>query len=116
MDMTSRVFVVQEQLRFDPDTGKNVLRFPTIHSASVFGEIVFMLEPNAHPFNQAGVTGTLHKHLTDFCDEDYLILTGNPILLGMAVAIAASYNSGRVNFLQWSPKLNRYMPVHSAMF
>ena len=110
------VFVVQEQLRYDPDTGKNVPRFPTIQKANVFGEIVYVLAPNAHPFAQREVISVMHRYLSNYCDEDHLILTGNPILLGMATAIAASYNSGRVNFLQWSPKTERYVLVQSEMF
>lgn len=112
----SKVFVVQEQLRFDLASGKNVPRFPTIENAQALGQLVFMLEPNAHPFNQSAVVGTFHKFLNEYSDDDYLILVGNPILLGMATAIAASYNSGRVNFLQWSPKGERYVLVHSEMF
>lgn len=111
----SSVFVVQEQLRFDPDTRKNVPRFPTLENASSLGKIIYMLEPNAHPFNQASCISTLHHYLKDFSDADYLILVGNPILLGMATAIAAAYNSGRVRFLQWSPKEERYILVMSEM-
>lgn len=110
------VYVVQEQLRFDVESGKNVPRFPSIDRAKELGKIVYMLEPNAHPFVPQNVTGILHRYLEKFCDDDYLILVGNPILLGMATAIAASYNSGRVNFLQWSPKGDRYVLVHSEMF
>lgn len=112
----SKVYVVQEQLRFDPETARNVPRFPTIEKASVFGEIVFILEPNAHPFNQPSCIATLHRFLSDFNDNDFLILVGNPILLGMATSIAASYNSGRVKFLQWSPKGDRYIVIASEMF
>jgi hypothetical protein len=115
MDM-SKVFVVQQQFRYDPDTGQNVPRFPTMENAKSLGELVFLLGPNAHPFSQSSVSATLHHYLNEFCDEDYLILTGNPILLGMATAIAANYNSGKVNFLQWSPKEERYIVVQSAMF
>ena len=112
----SRVYVVQEQFRFDPESGKNVARFPTIENARSLGEIVFMLEPNAHPFNQTSCIATLHHFLNNFSDDDYLILVGNPILLGMDTSIAASYNSGRVKFLQWSPKGERYILIVSEMF
>jgi hypothetical protein len=114
MDMT--VYVVQEQLRYDPDTGSNVPRFPTIEKALTFGKIQYVLPPNLHPFNQEDVVSGLHKYLSEFNDEDYLILVGNPILLGMATAVASNYNSGKVKFLQWSPKWERYVVVQSQMF
>ena len=110
------VYVVQEQLRFDVESGKNVPRFPSIDRARELGKIVYMLEPNAHPFVPNNVTGILHHHLSNFCDEDYLILVGNPVLLGMATAIAANYNSGRVNFLQWSQKGDRYTLITAEIF
>lgn len=110
------VYVVQEQFVYDPMSGQNKPRFPTLEKASDFGQIKFILEPAAHPFNQKSILGKFHSLLTEFCDDDYLILVGNPILLGMASAIAANYNSGRVKFLQWSPKGERYVLVQSEMF
>jgi hypothetical protein len=110
------VFVVQEQFVYDRETGQNIPRFPTITKAEEFGEIKFILDPPAHPFNQQSILGKFHEALSSFSDDDHLILVGNPILLGMATAIAAYYNQGRVKFLQWSPKGERYVLIPSEMF
>lgn len=110
------VYVVQEQIVFDGRTGQNTPRFPTIEKAKVFGDLKYILEPNAHPFNQEAILGKFHASLVNFSDDDYLILVGNPILLGMATSIAANYNSGRVKFLQWSGRGERYIVVQSEMF
>jgi hypothetical protein len=40
-----------------------------------------------------------------------LLLIGNPILIGCAVAIAARANAGRVKLLQWSGTDQRYVTV-----
>ncbi len=44
----------------------------------------------------------LRMVLQDFSDQDYIIPVGNPCLIGMAIAIAAECNEGRVKVLDWS--------------
>ena len=110
------VFVVQQQMRYNPSTGKPEPRFPTISKAERHGEIEYCLSPNEHPFNLESVLGALHESLSGFSDTDHLILVGNPILLGSASAIAAHYNEGRVKFLQWSAKQNDYIVIKAQIY
>lgn len=112
----SNVYVVQRQMRFDHDKGVLVPRFPTIAQAEKWGPIIYALEPNAHPYDPEAAIGTLHSSLKDFCEDDYLVLVGNPILLGLATAICAHYNSGKVRFLQWSARTGDYVLIPSAIF
>lgn len=105
------VFVIQQQMKFDQLEKQLVPRFPGVNKAERWGELVFLLSPSAHPFNPEIVLGDLHEKLSGFSDEDYLLLIGNPGLIGMTTAIAAYYNEGSVKFLQWSGRHNEYTEI-----
>lgn len=110
------VFAVQNQMRFDQEKGELVERFPSIHKAERYGKIEFLLSPSASPFSPDLVIGDLHFKLKDFSDADHLLLVGNPVLIGLSVAIAAHYNSGRIRFLQWSGKHFDYTEVVTKIY
>lgn len=110
------VYIVQKQMRFDDKTGSLVPRFKTLDRAEKFGRFEYLLSPSAHPFNPDNIIGDLHEKLKDFCDEDYLLLIGNPVLIGMAAAVASHHNNGRLRFLQWSGRQNDYAEVSARIF
>lgn len=105
------VFVVQNQMRKNRETGKLEPRFPTIYKAETFGKLDYLLESSAHPFQTKKVVAQLHRKLETFCDDDYLLLTGNPSLIGASVAIASFYNDEKVTLLQWSGVDGKYNPI-----
>ncbi len=109
------VFIIQEQMRWDTNSSKFVSKFD-IESAKRFGKIEHLLSPKAAPFNSTPIISELHKKLKKFSDDDYLLLIGNPCLIGWAVAIAADYNDGRVKLLQWSGKDQKYMEIKADIF
>ncbi len=113
--MTSRVFVVQRQLRWDEQSQGLVSKFD-LEPATEHGELVFLLGSNASPFSPKKIIPELHTKLAEFSDHDHLLLIGNPCLIGWAVAIAADYNEGRVSLLQWSGKDHRYVTVRASVF
>ena len=110
------VYAVQEQLTFDPQIGMNVPRFSTITKAENFGTLVYVHSPSAHPFDMPTVVANCHAALENFCDSDFLILVGNPILLAVTACVAAERNNGKVKFLQWSRKNEQYLIVSSLMY
>lgn len=110
------VFVVQKQMRFDKDLGRVVPRFPAIVKAARWGELKFMLDPNAHPFDPDIAVGAMHKSMPKFTDQDYLVLIGSPTLLGIATALAAHRNNGQVNFLQWLSRECEYAEIRARIF
>jgi len=105
------VYVVQQQMKFDQVKKELVPRFISINKAEKWGEIQYLLSPSAHPFNPELVLGDLHEKLSGFSDDDFLLLIGNPGLIGMATALASHYNDGRVKFLQWSGRHNEYTEI-----
>lgn len=113
--MTPRVFVVQRQLRWDEQAQGLVSKFD-LEPAQEHGELVFLLGSNASPFSPRNIIPELHAKLSDFSDDDHLLLIGNPCLIGWATSIAADYNEGRVSLLQWSGKDRRYVSVRASLF
>lgn len=79
--------------------------------AETYGSIQELLSPTAKPFNPKPIIDELYNKLENFSDEDFIICIGNPILLSMAVTIAADINEGRVNLLQWHGLKSEYVPV-----
>lgn len=112
----SRVFIVQDQYMRDPETNSLVSKFD-FSQAKPYGELVFLLDPNINPFRpNESVISTLSDHLHDFSNRDFLLLTGNPVLIGWATAIAARANKGVVRFLQWNGRRKCYLEVIGNIF
>lgn len=103
------VFAVQVHQWVNPRTGNLEAKYD-LSPAEEFGEIVVMLNDQAHP-SDPSVLQDLHDHLKNYTDSDWLLLVGNPAIIGAAAATAAFYNEGRLRMLHWSGKHRRYQPV-----
>lgn len=114
MVMKTRVFVVQKQMRWDQSKGELVPKFD-LTKAEKFGEVVYLLSPTAGPFNPAPIIKELKTKLSTIQPTDFLLLIGNPCLIGWATAIAVQYTGGRVNLLQWSGKEQSYLPIQTKL-
>ena len=107
------VFVIQNQQRRD---GDGQLRDVYDYSpAEEFGEIEFLLSPTAAPWSPEPVIAELREKLSGFSQDDYLLLSGNPVLMALASMIAAD-EAGTVNFLQWHGRDRRYIPVTAEIW
>jgi len=54
----------------------------------------------------------LCKKLNEFdCAQDYLILVGDPILMGVATVFANQMCDGLLTVLQWDSLNNEYQPI-----
>lgn len=106
-----KVYVVQRQLRRSDDGSRMVDKFD-VAPAEVFGDIQFLLSSGASPFTPESIVLELKAKLAGYnSDCDWLLLVGNPCLIGMVVAVAAQSGGGRVNMLQWSGRSANYIPV-----
>lgn len=105
------VYVVQNTMRYERSTGKLVEKFD-LSPAAQYGELHFLLPHDASPFDLPPVIDALHEKLVDYTPHgDYLLLIGSPVLIGLAVAIAAEYTDGDVRMLQWSGAGLCYFPA-----
>jgi hypothetical protein len=88
------VYVLQE-----PPSNINIL------GASNFGYLVICL-PNFGPdsqiiFSSSPFVFKMRKNLRDFRKQDYLLLTGDPAVIGISCAIVSDQTNGQFNLLKW---------------
>lgn len=109
----STVFVVQDTKWVDPKDGKLKSKFD-FTAATQFGELVELLQPTASPFDLPPVIDRLQRMLVGYdYNRHYLLLVGSPVLIGLAVAIAADQSDGNVAMLQWSGAKRQYIPARA---
>ena len=73
-----------------------------VRSAEKFGNLKVMLSDRKQMILASGpLTFELQKHLKDFNDNDYLLLIGDPAIIGVCCAIAADINNGKFKVLKW---------------
>jgi len=106
----AKVYVVQDTKTVNRHTGKLESKFD-FRPAEEFGEIEYLLDSAASPFNLDSAVAQLKAKLSSFGPEDSLLLVGSPVLIGVAVAIAADINGGDVKMLQWSGTKRAYIQV-----
>jgi hypothetical protein len=110
----NRVFVVHNQYK-KTDDGFLVPKYD-LNIALEWGNLTCLLSPSASPFHPERIVPELQHKLKDFTKNDYLLLVGNPVLIGMATAIAARASGGEVQMLQWNGRDQRYIPVKTSLF
>lgn len=105
------VFVVQNQHQMNNTTGQLESKFD-LRPAERFGELTFLLSPTARPFTPRPIVAELHRKLRGISLTDHLLLLGNPILIGMAVAVAQMHaREGSLSLLHWDGRAREYTPV-----
>ena len=93
------VYVLQEM-------GRNV------RSAEKFGDLKIVLPDNRQIVLSSGpLTHKLKKELSTFCDDDYLLLMGDPAIIAVAGAIASENNNGRFKILKWDRNEMKYYDI-----
>jgi len=112
----SIVYAIQRQQRWSEQKQELVDAFD-LSSSIKYGELRFLLSPKASPFNPESVLRELRVKLDQYKTEDYLLLVGNPVLIGFAVALAArATQGGQVNVLQWSGRHQEYIPISALLY
>lgn len=105
------VFVPQVPHRYDRESGE----LHPVHDltpAEDYGEVRVILTPSANPFTSMdSIVEDLHNALREMQEGDYLLLVGNPAILGITAAIASEYTDGKLKLLQWSNRDKRYTPI-----
>lgn len=109
----SKVFVVQDTRRYEAGA---YVSAHDLTPAEQYGELIYLLSPTAAPWKPEGIITELWDKLEDFSDDDYLLMVGNPVLIGLATAVACDVNKGRVRFLQWHGRSQSYTPVEAQVF
>jgi hypothetical protein len=80
--------------------------------ARKYGDIVWLVPPieQATLSFQPPIRRML-RSLVEFTDKDFLLLSGDPVVIATAAAIAAHNNEGRFKVLKWDRMTARYLPI-----
>jgi len=98
--LAGNVFVTQENPRVD------------ILPATQWGDLTSLATPFDQILTNPGRLVTeIRRKLHGFDDKDWLLAMGDPAIIGIAFALAANANSGRVNMLKWDKLEKAYYPV-----
>ena len=54
---------------------------------------------------------TSENNLKDFTTDDYLLLTGDPAIIGVACSIVSDITNGKYNLLKWDKQERKYYPI-----
>ena len=83
-----------------------------IMGASKYGKFKFLLpELSQIIFSPGPLIFKLRKSLKDFNEEDYLLLTGDPAIIGVACSIVSDITNGKYNLLKWDKQERKYYPI-----
>lgn len=93
------VWVIQEQPKHN------------VAPAMEFGEIVTVLPPGDNNFSVQDTLARLRGKLDRFQEhEDWLLLTGDPIAIGLATMVVGEF-SRELRFLKWDRQERKYLPI-----
>ena len=88
-----------------------------IIGASKYGEFKFLLpEFSQIIFSPGPLIFKLKKSLKDFTTEDYLLLTGDPAIIGVACSIVSDMTNGKYNLLKWDKQERQYYPIEINLY
>jgi len=107
------VYVIQE-IPIDRSTGRPKYN---IIGAQKYGEIVTLLPMYSQIiFSPGPMVMELRRLLKNYTPEDYLLLTGDPAIIGVACSIVSDMTNGKYKFLKWDRQENTYYPIEINLF
>ena len=109
---TSTVYVIQEIT--GTKTGNPKIN---IMGASKYGDFKFLLpELSQIIFSPGPLIFKLRNSLKNFKEGDYLLLTGDPAIIGVACAIVSNITNGKFKLLKWDKQEKKYYPIEINLY
>ena len=94
------VYVIQE------------MPYKDILSAEKYGELKSIIDPGYQLYLSPGpIVSKMRRILKNFNDDDYLLLIGDPSIIGVACSVASDINMGRFKVLKWDRRREKYYPL-----
>jgi len=106
------VYVLQEL----PGTSTGRPKF-NIMGALKYGKLKVLLKENTQIVLSPGpIIFELRRLLKNYTSKDFLLLSGDPSVIGIAVAIVSDINNGRFNLLKWDRQEKVYYPLEINLY
>ena len=88
-----------------------------IMGASQYGQFKFLLpELSQMIFSPGPLIFKLRDGLRKFNAKDYLLLTGDPAIIGVACSIVSDITNGKYNLLKWDRQERKYYPIKINLY
>ena len=112
MEKESTVYVLQEL----PGTRLGRPKYNII-GAQKYGKLKVLLKEDTQIIMSPGpIIFELRRLLKDYTSNDYLLLSGDPSVIGLACAIVSDINNGRFNLLKWDRQEQMYYPLEINLY
>ena len=107
MEKESIVYVLQEL----PGTSIGRPKYNII-GAQKFGKLKVLLKENKQiVLSPCPIIFELRRLLKDYTSKYYLLLSGDPSVIGIACSVVSDINNGRFNLLKWDRQEQMYYPL-----
>ena len=111
-DRMPKVYVVQEIA----GTREGRPKF-NIMGASEYGKLEFLLDERSQMiFSPGPLILKLKNLLKNFKSTDYLLLTGDPAIIGVVCCLISDITNGRYNLLKWDRQEKKYYPIEIDIY
>ena len=111
----SRVFVIQEIAGTKAGNPKINIMGASSYSSS--GKFNFLLpEFSQIIFSPGPLVYKLRQGLKDYTSNDYLLLTGDPAIIGVACSIVSDITNGKYKLLKWDKQERKYYPIEINLY
>jgi len=111
-DYTPKVYVIQ-----DIPGSKEGRPKINIIGASQFGNLKVLLPENSQIILSSGpIVFKLRQLLKNYTSKDYLLLTGDPAIIGVACSIVSDITTGKYKLLKWDKQERRYYPIEIDLY
>ena len=88
-----------------------------IIGASEFGRLKVLLPETSQIILSPGpLVFKLRKLLKDYTEDDHLLLTGDPAIIGIACSIVSDITNGKFNLLKWDRQERMYYPLKINLY
>tara|TARA_R100001129_G_C5114120_1_gene188045 strand:- start:121 stop:516 length:396 start_codon:yes stop_codon:yes gene_type:complete len=111
-DKDAIVYVIQEI----PGTKEGRPKI-NIMGAQKFGKIkVLLREDSQMIFSPGPIIFELRRLLKTYRPSDYLLLTGDPAIIGVACSVVSDITHGKYNLLKWDRQERMYYPISINLY
>jgi hypothetical protein len=110
-----KVYVIQEIP--GSQAGSPKINIMGAASYSTSNDFIFLLpEFSQMIFSPGPLIYKLRKGLKDYTSDDYLLLTGDPAIIGVACSIVSDITNGKYNVLKWDKQERKYYPIQINLY
>jgi hypothetical protein len=84
-----------------------------------FSQMIFSPGPLIYSqmiFSPGPLIYKLRQGLKDYHVKDYLLLTGDPAIIGVACSIVSDITHGKYNVLKWDKQERKYYPIEINLY